>query len=48
MVCVNYKVIVGDEIVVIIFELEVLDMVVEDIFLIIVYEDNDVIVVNKF
>ena len=43
----NYKVTAGDEIVVTIPEPEVLDMVAEDIPLTIVYEDNDVIVVNK-
>lgn len=37
----------GDEIVVTIPEPEALDMVAEDIPLTIVYEDNDVIVVNK-
>lgn len=43
----NYKVTAGDEIVVTIPEPEVLDMIAEDIPLTIVYEDNDVIVVNK-
>ena len=43
----NYKVTAGDEIVVTIPEPEALDMVAEDIPLTIVYEDNDVIVVNK-
>ncbi len=41
------KVTAGDEIVVTIPEPEALDMVAEDIPLTIVYEDNDVIVVNK-